>query len=246
MPPFIKGSPLKAYARGDGYWIWKPFILWKTLQEHPNDIVVYADCGCSLQTNRKEWESWFTLLESYKTLAFQYRSDFQYPWLNAKVTGMACEQWTKQSLVEYFDPLFGDRNWIHSNQIWAGVILARGNNPLVKMWLDISLFHPEFLMDVFGNEMDIQNHYFIEHRHDQSLWSDLCLYWETKLKIVRILQETSESNPESAIVASRIHDSPREPIKNRIVRFSKEVFGDSFYHKLHFWGKKYEGFNHHD
>lgn len=238
MPPFIKACPLKAYARGDGYWIWKPYILWKTLQEHPNGIVVYADCGCTLQANREEWKSWFTLLESYKTLAFQYRSDYQYPWLNAKITGMTCEQWTKQSLVEYFDPLLGNRNWIHSNQIWAGVILARGNNPLIKMWLDISLLHPELFMDIYGNEVGRQSKCFLEHRHDQSLWSALCLFWEPKNKIVKILPETSESNPKSAILASRIHDSQKEPIKVRIVHFSKKIFGDSLYRKLHFWGKK--------
>ena len=30
---------------GDGYWSWKPFIILKTLQENPDDVMVYWDVG---------------------------------------------------------------------------------------------------------------------------------------------------------------------------------------------------------
>ena len=175
MPQFIRASPLKAYARGDGYWQWKPYIIWKTLLDHPNDIVVYADCGCSLQANVKEWESWFEVLRSYQTLAFQYRSEHNYPWQESTPSDMTNEHWTKKSLIDYFDPLIGDHDWLHSNQIWAGVILARNKSPLIKMWMDISLLHPELLIDTYGSELTLQNNKFIEHRHDQSLFTALCL-----------------------------------------------------------------------
>ena len=238
MPPFIQASPLKAYSRGDGYWSWKPYIIWKALQDYPNDIIVYADCGCTLQANMKEWESWFNLLKTYRTLAFQYRSDFKYPWQYSTSSDMTCEQWTKRSMVEYFDPLIGNREWLHSNQIWAGVILVRRSSPLIKMWLDITMFHPELLMDVYGNEFSLQHERFIEHRHDQSLWTALCIYWESKKTIVKIIPETAESDPTAAIVASRIHEMEREPIKTRMIRFAKHVLGESLYRRLRFWRKK--------
>ena len=238
MPPFIKASPLKAYARGDGYWGWKPYVIWKTMQDYPNDIVVYADCGCTLQANKEEWDYWFDLMKTYRTLTFQYRSDYQYPWQHSTTFDMTCEQWTKRSLVEYFDPFFGNREWLHSNQIWAGVVFARKNSPIIKMWLDITVFHPELLMDVYGNETVLQSDRFIEHRHDQSLWTALCLYWENKGKVVKIIPETPESNPKSAIIASRIHDVPKAPFKSRLISFAKRVLGASLYHTLHFWGKK--------
>ena len=45
MPLFIRSSPLKAFPRGNGYWNWKPYIVWKALEDYPDAIVVYADCG---------------------------------------------------------------------------------------------------------------------------------------------------------------------------------------------------------
>lgn len=238
MPPFIKASPLKAYSRGDGYWSWKPYVIWKTMQDYPNDIIVYADCGCTLQANKKEWEYWFGLMKTHRTLAFQYRSDFQYPWQYSTSSDMTCEQWTKRSLVEYFDPLMGNREWLHSNQVWAGLILARKNSPLIKMWLDITVFHPDLLMDVYGNETVLQSDRFIEHRHDQSLWTALCFYWENRGKVVKIIPETSESNLTAAVVASRIHDVPKPPLKSRVIAFAKHLLGETLYHKFHFWRKK--------
>jgi hypothetical protein len=36
-------------SRGFGYWIWKPHIILKTLQEIPEDsILLYVDVGCHL------------------------------------------------------------------------------------------------------------------------------------------------------------------------------------------------------
>ena len=41
---FIKNNP-----RGYGYWIWKPYLILKTLYKmNENDILLYADCGCEI------------------------------------------------------------------------------------------------------------------------------------------------------------------------------------------------------
>ena len=38
--------------RGYGYWIWKPYIILKTLESmNENDILVYTDAGCTLNKN---------------------------------------------------------------------------------------------------------------------------------------------------------------------------------------------------
>jgi len=238
MPPFIKASPLKAYPRGDGYWAWKPYIIWKTLQDYPNDIVVYADCGCTLQDNISEWETWFQYLNTYKTLVFQYRSDIEYPWQSSTVSGMSSQQWTKQSVIDYFSPLFENQEWVYSNQIWAGAIITRGKNSLIKMWLDIALFHPELFMDVYGKEAYLQSDSFIEHRHDQSLLTALCLFWLSKGEMVKIIPETSESSPSAAIVASRIHDKKRVPFSSKLKKIAKNLLGDALYSKLRLWKKR--------
>lgn len=64
-------SPLMQYQRGGGYWIWKPDIIFKTLSRTGNDdIVVYADSGCSLFPS-VEWDDYFKLLEKYDILVFR-------------------------------------------------------------------------------------------------------------------------------------------------------------------------------
>ena len=107
MPDFIKSSPLKAYKRGNGYWVWKPWIIWDTLQKYPNAIVVYADGGCTLQPNYEEWESWFQLLEQYDAIAFQYRPNVVYPWMKDGKSAATNIEWTKKALLDFFEDLSG-------------------------------------------------------------------------------------------------------------------------------------------
>jgi len=235
MPPFIQASPLKAYGRGNGYWAWKPYIIWKTMQDYPDSIVVYADCGCTLQPNMEEWKSWFKLMETYDTLAFRYRLDYVYPWQidNPSVTNDA--NWSKESLIKYFDPLIGNRDWIETGQVWAGLIVACRNSKLVKMYMDITLMRPDLVIDCFGNELVEQADSFKEHRHDQSVWSALCAYWDGKGTNVKILLETAESDSNAAVLATRLHEVPKEPFKTRLIRVLRKILGDSLYSKLHFW-----------
>lgn len=235
LPPFIQASPLKAYGRGDGYWVWKPFIIWKTMQEYPDSIVVYADCGCTLQQNYEEWNKWFGLLEVYDTLVFQYKMDRVYPWQINIPSMTNNEQWTKISLIRYFDSMIGDRDWVQTAQVWGGLVMACRKSHLIKMWMDIVLMRPDLIIDCFGNEIVEQVDCFKEHRHDQSLLSALCAYWQDKGTTVKILPETAESEMDAAVLATRLHEVPKEPVKTKMIREMKKTFGEAFYRKLHFW-----------
>lgn len=235
MPMFIQASPLKAYGRGNGYWVWKPYIIWKTMQEYPNSIVVYADSGCTLQANYDEWNKWFELLETYDTLGFQYRLDYVYSWQLEYDKCMTVDaQWTKESLIRYFDFMIGNRDWVNTGQMWSGLVLASRNSKLVKMWMDITLMHPEMIIDCYGNEIVEQSKEFIEHRHDQSVFSALCAYWSNKGTVVKVLPETAESSNDAAVLATRkrILKNP-VPLKTRLIQRIKEKIGISRYESIH-------------
>jgi hypothetical protein len=46
---------IKNNKRGYGYWIWKSYLVLKTLElMNDNDILLYADAGCSLNINGVE------------------------------------------------------------------------------------------------------------------------------------------------------------------------------------------------
>ena len=48
---FIKNNP-----RGFGYWIWKPYILMKTIEQmKDNDILLYLDAGCEIDISEKDY-----------------------------------------------------------------------------------------------------------------------------------------------------------------------------------------------
>ena len=235
MPLFIQEFPLKAYG-AHGYWVWKPYIIWKTMKEYPNSIVVYADCGCTLNPNMEEWNRWFDLLETYDTLTFQYRLDYVYPWQKEDNTVMTTNaQWTKMSLIRYFDPMIGNRDWLQEGQVLGGVVLACRKSKLIKMWMDITLMLPELIIDCFGNEIVEQSKEFRAHRHDQSLLSALCSYWRDKGCVVKVLAETAESYKGTAAIAAtrkRIIKNP-VPLKTRIIKRIKDKIGNERYDMIH-------------
>lgn len=240
LPVYIKSSPLMAYKKGGGYWVWKPYVIWNTLQNSiDGDVVVYVDAGCHLQSSA-EWEQWFNEIKTSNTILFKYRSDFEYPgWRDGfNCTSVAIKHWTKKNTLSYFDCLFSDTDWSECNKIWAGFIIAKGhNNQLISEWLSITLFNPRLIMDPYGNELDNQEDYFVAHRHDQSILTPLAYYLKSKNnKEVCILPENAESHKEIAgVVAARIRmgGSNKMALKKEIVRIVKTILGISLYRKLY-------------
>ena len=40
--------------RGYGFWIWKPYVIKKTMETmKEGDVLMYLDCGCELDINKK-------------------------------------------------------------------------------------------------------------------------------------------------------------------------------------------------
>ena len=58
-------------ARGGGWWIWKPYLIYKKLQEmKDNDILVYFDSGCILCTTleaKKRFNDYIELVNNHWT-----------------------------------------------------------------------------------------------------------------------------------------------------------------------------------
>jgi hypothetical protein len=80
--------------RGYGYWIWKSYLIKKTIDQLENgDIVMYLDCGCELEVRKKH------VLQNF--LEFQLKTDL--------IIGSICDtvsvekQWTKMDLILKLD-----------------------------------------------------------------------------------------------------------------------------------------------
>lgn len=238
MPLFIKSSPLMAYSRLGGYSCWKPYIIWKTMQEYPDSVVVYLDAGCSVRPSAM-WAEWFKMMENTDTLLMAYRPDFDYGW--GKLFGrmsVKIGDWTKSEVASYFDDMYKEKDWRDFTKIMSGIVFARNSSHIIKAWLDISLLYPHLFYDPLSIETEPSS--FIQHRHDQSVLTLIAYKYRKEPSIVQIIPETSESHTEeSGILATRIHDSdmcPQKPkilLKTKGIHLIKKVIGSKLYESIH-------------
>ncbi len=231
LPLYILSSPLFAFQRLGGYALWKSYIIYHTFQKCKyGDIIVYADSGCSLQ-NTTEWNQYFNLLIPDSTILFKYREDYDYEWKNSFGSNaiVKSKNWIKKSLENYFQFMFKNDEWKNESKIWSGSILickGKNENILISEWFKISIFFPELIMDVFGNEILQQDEDFVENRHDQALLGILASYYKNYQKIFFVL-ETSESNlSNSAILATRLRDLPKIKLNIKIKSYIKRLIGN--------------------
>ena len=151
--------------RGGGYWLWKPYFILKTLQKlNENDYLFYSDSGVIFL---KEVDILINELEKNK----QDIMGFELPLIE--------KQWTKQEL--FLNLNLNEKKWKESNQIMASYILVKKTKftiKFIKEWLDDAKQEIN-LTDKFDGNVK-QDGIFIEHRHDQSIFS--LLYKKYNLK----------------------------------------------------------------
>lgn len=239
LPKAITDSPLMRYKRGGGYWLWKPYIIWKTMERYPNAIVVYADAGCAINKNYEEWYYWFKLMKDTDTLLTHYQNDIDYGWIEPFGTSsVKISTWTKRITMDYFDKRFKCIDWHDKNKIWGGFMIVKNNSSFVQDVLNTMLKFPELVRDPEGDEIDQQYAGFCAHRHDQSIITPLAYWYEKKYpQIVKIIPETAESISTSAVVTKRIKDKDIPSLTSKIVMTIKSLIGEKWYNRLHFWNR---------
>lgn len=232
LPLALKASPLFLDGKKGGYWIWKAYIIYDSIRKlNDGDLLVYADSGCELMKNTSGWESHFDLLNSNDGIFFQYREDKNYGWntYNPKFTDSPkLKYWVKKNTIEHFQMMFeSDNNWLEKNKLMAGFIILKktpATLQLIKDWLDVMLFYPELVTDPLISERYNQQPGFSSHRHDQSILSIIVRFYETKMNL-KILNEESEGEyPNQIVKASRRVDRYEE---NNTKSFLKKI-----YHKI--------------
>jgi hypothetical protein len=229
LPLSIKSSPLFYNNKGGGFWLWKPYIIDKVLNEiEEGDIVVYSDAGNEL-FNSDKWGEYFILMKNYDSIFFQYKENFNYGWnkFNSEYNDSPkLKFWTKSSTVNHFRELFSsDNDWLEKNKILAGLIFikkTKNTQDLIKEWLTNMLFFPHIVCDLFENEKINQIEGFSQNRHDQSILSALVRYYQKSNKILILDEEFETYNKDQIVKTSRRVDLRKsrfdilQKIKNRI------------------------------
>ena len=141
--------------RGYGYWLWKSYLIMKTLETmDKNDILIYADCGCEI--NFKNKKNFLNIFDIVKTdlIVGSYTS-------NEK-------EYNKMDLLLYLD-MNNIKYFTSQHQASTICILnCKETYDLVKEWYKIGCNYN--LIDD-SPSINMNHPTFIEHRHDQAIFS---------------------------------------------------------------------------
>jgi len=148
---------IKSNKRGYGYRIWKPYLTLMTLSLlNENDILVYADAGCTIQASGLDrFNDYIKLVNESKTGIVSFQLDFKE------------KQWTKIDLYHHLDAT----DHLEAEQLLATVFIVRKCDEsvaIIKKWYETSC-HYNLLDD--SNSVAKNDPSFKEHRHDQSIFS---------------------------------------------------------------------------
>ncbi|MFT8342191.1 MAG: hypothetical protein ABF652_12265 [Clostridium beijerinckii] len=154
----IKYNHILSQKRGGGYWLWKPYIILKTLVNiEEGDYIIYCDSGAFYIDQVDK------LIETMK----KYNDSlmvFELPLIE--------KQWTKKETFQLMD--CNKEPYLESNQILATYFVVKKSKYTVDFFYKyLNYCKDERIITDYLNK-DNQNECFIDHRHDQSIFSLLC------------------------------------------------------------------------
>jgi len=170
---------LKFGTRGFGYWSWKPQIILQVLDKmNEGDILQYSDVGCHLNTKGLDRLSqYFEITKKTVNgiLAFQNKlPEYPLKYDGREMLNYLEYEWVKADLIEYFN-VRNNLNIINTPTIGATVIFIRkcdASIEIIKKWLNTIKFDFKLIDDTKSKSPNSEG--FIEHRHDQAIFSILC------------------------------------------------------------------------
>lgn len=161
------GQFITENKRGYGYWLWKPYIIKKTLALlNDGDYLMYLDCGCEINSKYKHHLDDYLKIIDSKLI----------------ISTAACSNdviYTKKDLVHFLH-MENDIQLLYSSHIQAGTVFMKKCDIIVKLY--------EEYFNVCGNyhllddspSIEQNNCDFVEHRHDQSVFNLLVKRYNLK------------------------------------------------------------------
>jgi len=189
-------------TRGGGYWLWKPYILAKSLESLDNNqCILYCDSGCCVDDARILQENIERFIKSDEELyAFKMSSEDRNEL-----------QWTSNKVLDIFKLTESDLN---DGQIHATTFLLK-NTPLVKSiiqkWCGLATTQPEVFTDEYNSKGE-----YGKHRWDQSVWS--C--------ILKHFRSLNEENRKKIVLAKDVIEVPCYDGRNSFGIFKAHAHGN--------------------
>jgi len=151
------GAFITKHKRGFGYWLWKPYLILKTMNKLKNgDIILYLDCGCELDLSEKNYLlDYIEIVKKDKIMGCD--------------TNCIEQLWNKQDFIELMNMNY--TTYLTTTQHEAGALLilvCDETRKLIDEWYTLACnYH-----NIDDSPSIIPNcPEFKEHRHDQSIFS---------------------------------------------------------------------------
>jgi hypothetical protein len=166
-------------SKGYGYWCWKPQIILQILNSlDDGDIIQYTDAGCHLNSSgQKRLEEYFNIASDSKSglLAFQaFPPKGPLSHDGRQLLDLSEYKWVKGDLLDYLG-VRENESILTTQTIGAGIIFIRkcsSSMSILREWLNVLETNFSLIDDTPSNSINLDG--FIEHRHDQSIFSLLC------------------------------------------------------------------------
>jgi len=170
-------------TRGYGYWCWKPEVILNILDKiNDGDSLLYIDAGCHLNIQgKRRLMEYFEILNKTNNgiVAFQAdppnkdNSALRYD--DRKLFDQPNYRWIKGDLFEFFE-VKDDAAVVNAQAIGATVLLlkkCKASVAIIEEWKKIIWERFDLLDDTPSASPNLPG--FIEHRHDQAIWTLLCI-----------------------------------------------------------------------
>jgi hypothetical protein len=149
-------SDILKQSRGAGYWLWKPYIILDMLNKiNDGDYLIYMDSGCKLLESP---DSYLDLIDSKGILAFSMVQK--------------TSKWTKGDCFFEINDAEDTYKYADVNQVQGTYIFFKKCAyavDFVNKWLEYCTME-NILTDSPNKKLENLSD-FIEHRHDQSIFS---------------------------------------------------------------------------
>ena len=154
---------LLSHDRGGGYWCWKSYVILNSLKDIPEgNWLLYADAGCTLVYDRR-----FQLIDRIRYMENQGKEIAVFQMTHLEKT------YTKGDTLKFFN-VEKDNSILDSGQYIGGIVLMKNTQFVRDVFTTIQYIihnHPNYIDD--SPSFHPNDSTFIEHRHDQSIYSIL-------------------------------------------------------------------------
>lgn len=179
------------YERGYGYWIWKNYFIRKKINEiNDNDILLYLDCGCSINKNaKKRFFEYINLI-----------NDSDKDVLSFELTHIE-NNWTIDEIFKLFDILETNQIYYSKQLVATMRIFKKTDNSLKLIDKLYNLIDKNNLLitDIYNKKQKNKN--FKDNRHDQSISS---VFYKYNNATIILKDETYPYNKEYPFYAARL------------------------------------------